>query len=62
MSDISKCEGKGCPLKDTCFRYTVQADPEYQSYIKEPYDPQTDACDFYTMKSDVGRFDLPDLV
>lgn len=31
--DISKCDGVGCDRKRTCFRYTAEADPIYQSYI-----------------------------
>jgi len=31
-NDISKCEGKECPLRDTCYRYTVKADEFMQAY------------------------------
>ena len=31
MPDISKCFGKDCTLKESCYRYTSRAD-YYQSY------------------------------
>lgn len=33
MADISKCNGEGCELKESCYRYTVPADFLYQAYI-----------------------------
>jgi len=39
MTDITKCEGTGCPLKDTCYRYTAPTNEYYQSFfIEVPYD------------------------
>ena len=32
MTDISKCCGEGCKLRDTCFRYLAEPS-EYQSYL-----------------------------
>ena len=32
MADITKCEGRNCPRKETCYRYTAQADDEWQSW------------------------------
>lgn len=45
MSDITMCEGKGCDLKSTCYRY--KADPGYrQSYfIDSPI--EDGQCDYY---------------
>ncbi len=38
MVDISKCEGRDCPLKESCLRYTCKADQYLQSYLTEsPY-------------------------
>jgi|APGre2960657373_1045057.scaffolds.fasta_scaffold175094_2 hypothetical protein len=34
MSDITKCKGEGCPMKETCHRFTDPA-TEYQSYFTE---------------------------
>jgi len=33
MADISKCEGKGCKLKEICYRYTCPGDSMWQSYL-----------------------------
>ena len=44
MTDISKCEGKGCEIKHTCWRYKAPADI-YQSYII-PENPGKD-CEHY---------------
>jgi hypothetical protein len=38
MSDISKCSGLNCPLKEDCYRYTAPKS-EWQSYLTDvPYD------------------------
>jgi hypothetical protein len=34
-SDITKCEGGGCPIKNLCVRYT-NPPSEYQSYFTKP--------------------------
>ena len=36
MPDITKCEGRQCELKDTCYRYTSKASGYGQSYFCEP--------------------------
>jgi hypothetical protein len=33
LSDISKCRGNKCKVKDTCWRYKAPANPHYQSYF-----------------------------
>ena len=38
MSDISKCSGKDCPLKERCYRYTAKSDKYMQSYIAPKYE------------------------
>lgn len=44
--DITKCSGKDCNLKDTCYRYTAKSDSERQSFFVEP--PIKDGkCDMY---------------
>lgn len=35
MTDITKCQGTGCIVKETCYRYTAP-DSERQSYFIEP--------------------------
>ena len=32
MTDITKCTGEGCPLKETCYRFTAPTDM-YQSFF-----------------------------
>lgn len=32
MADITKCQGRNCPRKDTCYRYTAKADDEWQAW------------------------------
>ena len=34
MSDITKCEGDECPMKESCYRFTAPAG-EYQYYFTE---------------------------
>ena len=36
MPDISKCDGKNCPLKEKCYRFTATSDKYGQSYFSEP--------------------------
>lgn len=48
MSDISKCKGDDCELKNTCYRFIVAPDPYQQSYfIEPPYQKEDGSCDFY---------------
>jgi hypothetical protein len=35
MPDISKCSGKDCPLKESCYRFTAVSS-DYQSYFMTP--------------------------
>jgi len=48
MPDITKCEGKDCPIKETCYRFT-SPDSEYrQSYfMKIPYNHTSKICDYF---------------
>jgi len=42
------CEGRNCPLKETCKRYLVIANELYQSYFtKIPYNFKEEKCDYY---------------
>lgn len=34
--DITKCKGKDCPLKESCYRFTAKEDKVNQSYFAEP--------------------------
>lgn len=48
MADISKCFGKGCKLRELCYRYTAKADL-YQSYTlaDESLTPDQTHCDMF---------------
>lgn len=44
MTDISKCMGNGCPLREKCYRFTAPSD-DWQSYlVGSPYDAKTESC------------------
>jgi hypothetical protein len=46
MTDICKCKGTDCPLKETCYRFTAKSDDVYQSYFVDP--PIKDGkCDMF---------------
>lgn len=46
MPDITKCNDKDCPLKDTCYRYWSESDEYMQSYFTES--PRNgDKCEHY---------------
>jgi len=47
MSDITKCKGDSCPLREKCWRYISNAS-YWQSYFTEvPYNFHTGFCDQY---------------
>lgn len=35
MTDITKCTGMGCPIRDTCYRYTAQVSSKRQAWHYE---------------------------
>lgn len=46
MADIAKCDGKECPYKENCYRYTAEADKLLQSwFIESPI--KDNKCDMY---------------
>ena len=47
MPDISKCDNKSCPSKDSCYRFTSMDSPFWQSYGGFQYDEETGKCDHY---------------
>ena len=48
MPDITMCEGKDCPLKETCYRYTAKPSEYLQSYFTEiPYNKEENKCDYH---------------
>ena len=47
MADITKCEGKDCPLKGNCYRFTALSSDMWQSYFVEtPYNKETKECEY----------------
>lgn len=49
MSDISKCSGYDCPIRNKCFRFTALANESWQTYISPPgkYIGRKFVCDFF---------------
>jgi hypothetical protein len=47
MPDISKCSGEGCPMKETCYRFTAIADKLWQSYFMNAPIKEDNTCDYY---------------
>ena len=46
MADIAKCAKYTCPSRDTCYRYRVKANDQYQSFAS--FSPEGDIkCDYY---------------
>ena len=47
MADITMCKGKGCTMKETCYRYKAPKG-DYQSYFNEsPINKETKECEYY---------------
>jgi hypothetical protein len=47
MADISKCQGTGCTLKESCYRFTAKTNSHWQSYGGFCQDPETGECEHY---------------
>ena len=48
MPDITMCQGKDCPLKETCYRYTATPSEYRQSYfVNPPYNKEENKCDYH---------------
>ena len=47
MADISKCNGNGCTLKESCYRFTAKANPWWQSYGAFHQNINTGECEHY---------------
>jgi hypothetical protein len=56
MSDITKCKGEGCPLKESCYRYTSDISMLQSYFITLPYKDQE--CDMYWSESSQQVFNL----
>ena len=48
MSDITKCKGENCPLKETCWRFLAPEERLYQSYfLGIPYSKEKKECEYF---------------
>lgn len=47
MADISKCTGKKCPKKDSCYRFKAVSNPHWQSYLMVPPIDDKGNCNMY---------------
>lgn len=47
MTDITKCYGTDCPLKDKCYRYTAPSDTYQWRFTEVPYDKEKKKCEHY---------------
>jgi len=47
MPDITMCSGKGCTIKDTCYRFTATPYPEWQSRFETPPFRKDGTCGSY---------------
>lgn len=56
MADISKCEGKDCPIKIECYRYTSPVG-YLQAYIETPgrFVKNKFQCSFFWLKDVYDR-------
>lgn len=46
MTDLCKCKGGKCTLKDSCYRYTCDADSMWQAYFAD-VPAAKDSCEYY---------------
>lgn len=65
MSDITKCTGKGCPIKKLCHRYTAKASERQAILTTPPFkiieqkdDKIKMECDMYWGKNQEVIFDM----
>jgi len=50
MADVTMCKGKGCPMKEYCYRYTVNPSDKWQSYFfGSPYNRRKKKCSFFIL-------------
>jgi len=45
MTDITKCTGEGCALKQTCYRYTAPMGTYQSMFVEVPN--RNGKCDYY---------------
>ena len=45
MTDIAKCNGKNCPIKKKCWRYTAPTNEYRQTWSDFKYNKKKKKCD-----------------
>jgi hypothetical protein len=45
MTDITKCTGEGCALKETCYRYTAPMGRYQSMFVEVPIEDNN--CNYY---------------
>jgi hypothetical protein len=45
MTDITKCTGEGCELKETCYRYTAAMGTYQSMFVEVPIEDNN--CNYY---------------
>lgn len=65
MSDITKCTGKGCPVKKGCYRYNAKSSERQAIFIEPPLkiieqheDKIKMSCDMYWGKHQHQIFEM----
>ena len=54
MADIAMCAGKGCQLKNECYRYTATVNEHWQSYYNgSPF--KDGECDMFWDNSEYKK-------
>jgi len=47
MADISMCSGKGCELKETCYRFKATPNKNRQSFFGASPNSTPTECEYY---------------
>lgn len=55
MPDITMCTGDDCPMKDTCYRFTANANEFMQSYFMNAPIKEDKTCDHYWLNKDDNK-------
>ena len=53
MTDISKCEGRGCRWRQYCLRHTAKSSERQSWFCGTPELKETGECDYFIMN---GKF------
>jgi hypothetical protein len=55
MTDITKCTGEDCPLKETCYRFIAPSEM-YQSFFMTPH-VKNGKCEYYWGEASQSTYD-----